>query len=317
MPDVHEPDTSRIRGDRAAPHIRDAPDISPATMAEDAHTTMLSRISWGAVLAGVVVALVTQILLNLLGIGIGAATLDPTVGDNPSATSFSIGAGIWFALSTILAALAGGYTAGRLAGIPRESTAGWHGLTAWALTTLVIFYLLGSTVGGLLGGAYRGITNALGNVSSAVGSTAETAAQIAVMRIADPFSPIEESIRTAIPGNDPATLRDAAIAAVRAVVTGDPQQAAEARERAAQVIVRAQNISVEDARTQVQQYAQQYRQAADHAKQQVTQAADAAAKTVSRAALFGAISLLLGGLAGWFGGRMGAVEPTLTAGRRR
>jgi hypothetical protein len=317
MPDVHEPDTSRIRGDRAAPHIRDAPDISPVTMAEDAHTTMLSRISWGAVLAGVVVALVTQILLNLLGIGIGAATLDLAVGDNPSATSFSIGAGIWFALSTILAALAGGYTAGRLAGIPRESTAAWHGLTAWALTTLVIFYLLGSTVGGLLGGAYRGITNALGNVSSAVGSTAETAAQVAVMRIADPFSPIEESIRTAIPGNDPATLRDAAIAAVRAVVTGDPQQAAEARERAAQVIVRAQNISVEDARTQVQQYAQQYRQAADHAKQQVTQAADAAAKTVSRAALFGAISLLLGGLAGWFGGRMGAVEPTLTAGRRR
>jgi hypothetical protein len=316
MPDVYQPDTPRTRGDRATPHISDAPHISPATMAEDAHTTMVSRISWGAVLAGVVVALVTQILLNLLGIGIGAATLDPTVGDNPSAMSFSIGAGIWFALSTILAALAGGYAAGRLAGISRESTAGWHGLTAWALTTLVIFYLLGSTVGGLLGGAYRGMTNALGNVSSAIGSTAETVTQIAVTRIADPFSSIEESIRSAVPGNDPATLRDAAIIAVRAVVTGDPQQAAEARERAAQVIARAQNISVEDARTQVQQYSQQYRQAADHAKQQVTQAADAAAKTVSRAALFGAISLLLGGLAGWFGGRMGAVEPTLTAGRR-
>jgi hypothetical protein len=316
MPDVYQPDTPRTRGDRATPHISDAPHISPATMAEDAHTTMVSRISWGAVLAGVVVALVTQILLNLLGIGIGAATLDPTVGDNPSAMSFSIGAGIWFALSTILAALAGGYAAGRLAGISRESTAGWHGLTAWALTTLVIFYLLGSTVGGLLGGAYRGMTNALGNVSSAIGSTAETAAQIAVTRIVDPFSSIEESIRSAISGNDPATLRDATITAVRAVVTGDPQQAAEARDRAAQVIARAQNISVEDARTQVQQYAQQYRQAADHAKQQVTQAADAAAKTVSRAALFGAISLLLGGLAGWFGGRMGAVEPTLTAGRR-
>jgi cobalamin biosynthesis Mg chelatase CobN len=124
----------------------------------------------------------------------------------------------------------------------------------------------------------------------------------------------EESIRTAIPGNDPATLRDATIAAVRAVVTGDPQQLGEARERAAQVVARAQNISVEDARTQVQHYANQYRQAVDQAKQQVTQAADSAAKTVSRAALLGAISLLLGGLAGWFGGRMGAAEPTLTAG---
>src|SRR6266853_6423425 len=219
MPDVYQPDTPRTRGDRATPHISDAPDISPATMAEDAHTPMVSRISWGAVLAGVVVALVTQILLNLLGIGIGAATLDPTVGDNPSAMSFSIGAGIWFALSTILAALAGGYAAGRLAGVPRESTAGWHGLTAWALTTLVIFYLLGSTVGGILGGAYRGMTNALGNVSSAVGSTAETAAQIAgpsVSQMTDPFSSIEQSLRNAILGNDPAALRDAALAAMRA-----------------------------------------------------------------------------------------------------
>jgi hypothetical protein len=307
MSEVYQPGT---------PRIRDAPPTIPALPTEDMRTTMLSKISWGAVLAGVVLALATQILLNMLGIGIGAATLNPAVGDSPSAMSFSIGAGLWFALSTILAALAGGYAAGRLAGVPRESTAGWHGLTAWALTTLVIFYLLGSTVGGILGGAYRGMTNALGNVSNAVGSTAETVAQIAVTRIADPFSSIEESIRTAIPGNDPATLRDAAIAAVRAVVTGDPQQVGEARERAAQVVARAQNISVEDARTQVQQYAHQYRQAVDQAKQQVTQAADAAAKTVSRAALLGAISLLLGGLAGWLGGRLGAVEPTLTAGRR-
>jgi CHASE3 domain sensor protein len=100
---------------------------------------------------------------------------------------------------------------------------------------------------------------------------------------------------------------------VRAAVTGDQQQAEEARERAAQAIARAQNISVEDARTQVQQYEQQYRKTVDQAKQQATQAADTAAKTVSRTALFGAISLLLGALAGWFGGRMGAVEPTLTA----
>ena len=42
----------------------------------------------------------------------------------------------------MLASLAGGYAAGRLAGRPKEATAGWHGLTAWALTTLVILYLL-------------------------------------------------------------------------------------------------------------------------------------------------------------------------------
>jgi hypothetical protein len=140
-------------------------------------------------------------------------------------------------------------------------------------------------------------TSALGNI---VG-------QIAVMRITDPFSSIEESIRTAIHGDNPATLRDAAIAAVRAVPTGDPQHTSEAREHAAQVVARAQNISAQDARRQVAQYADQYRHALDQAKRQVTQTADTAAKTGSRAALFGAISLLLGGLAGRPGGRMGAV----------
>ncbi len=307
MSDVRHPDV---------PHISGAPHISPAIAAEDVRTMMISRISWGAVFAGVVVALVTQLILNMLGIGIGAARLDPVAGDSASATSFSIGAGIWFALSSILAAFAGAYAAGRLAGAPRESTAGWHGLTTWALTTLVIFYLLASTVGGILGGAYRGLTSVVGGVASAVGSTAQTAAQVAVpalSHITDPFSSIEQVLRSATPGNDPTALRDAAIAAVRAAITGDPQHAEEARDRAAQAISRAQNISVEDARTQVQRYEQQYRQTVDQAKQQAVEAADTAARTVSRAALFGFVSLLLGAVASWFGGRMGAVEPTLTA----
>jgi hypothetical protein len=33
---------------------------------------------------------------------------------------------------------------------------------------------------------------------------------------------------------------------------------------------------------------------------------------VSRGALFGFVALLLGALAGWFGGRSGEVTPTLT-----
>ena len=151
---------------------------------------MLNRISWGAVFAGTVVALVTQFILNMLGIGLGAASLDPAAGAgaNPAASTFSIGAGIWFALSGILASLAGGYAAGRLAGKPKESTAGWHGLTAWALTTIIVLYLLTTTVGGILGGAYRTVTSALGNVAQTVGTTAQTAAQVAAP--ACPVSPI-------------------------------------------------------------------------------------------------------------------------------
>jgi hypothetical protein len=312
MTDAHHPDTPRNRGDSDAPHM------SPVTPAEDARTIMLNKVTWGAVFAGVVVMLVTQLILNLLGIGIGAATLDPAAGaaENPSASTFSIGAGIWFLLAGILASLAGGYAAGRLAGKPKESTASWHGLTAWALTTLVIFYLLTTTVGGILGGAYRTVTSALGNVTQAVGSTAQTAAQVAapnMSRVADPLSSIEQQIRGATGGNDPAALRDAAVASVRAALTGNEQQAADARNRAADALARAHNIPVDQARTQVQQYEQQYRQAADQAKQQATQAADAASSAVSTAALFAAFGLVLGAVAAWFGGRLGTVEPTITA----
>jgi len=311
-----QPDTPRNRGDDDAPHL------SPATPAEDQRTILLNEIAWGAVLAGVVVALVTQLLLNMLGLGIGIATLDPGTGDNPSATSLSIGAGIWWTLSGILASLAGGYAAGRLSGRPKEATAAWHGLTAWALTTLVIFYLLSSTVGAVLGGVYNTVSGAIGGLGRTAAATAGAAAP-ALSQVADPMAAIETSVRDASGGNDPAALRDAAVTAMRAALTGDQAQAQDARERAAQALAKAQNIPIEQARTQVTGYEQQYRQTVEQARQQATAAADTAARVVSRGALFGFFALALGAVAAWFGGRSGAVYPTLTdlallgRGRRR
>jgi len=46
-------------------------------------TASLRRVSWGAILAGVVVALAVQVLLAMLGAAIGLATIEPTqAGDN-------------------------------------------------------------------------------------------------------------------------------------------------------------------------------------------------------------------------------------------
>ncbi|MBJ6128470.1 hypothetical protein [Microvirga splendida] len=134
----------------------------------------------------------------------------------------------------------------------------------------MIFYLPTTTAGGLVGGAYRTVTSALGNVTQAAGSTAQTAVQAeapSLVGAADPFSSIEQQIRGATGGNDPAALRDAAVASVRAALTGNEQQAADARSRAADALARAQNIPVDQARTQVQQY----RQAVDQAKQRAKQ----------------------------------------------
>lgn len=295
--------TPRAYGDKDAPHM------SPITPAEDMRTVLINNISWGAVFAGVAVALVSQLLLNMLGLGIGAATLDPGTGDSPSAAAFSIGAAIWWILSGIVAAFLGGHAAGRLSGRPKESTAGWHGLTAWAVTTIVIFFLLTSTIGAIVGGAFGAVTSTVGGAGRAAVETAGAA----VTGTADPFGAIEQQIRERSGGTDPEMLRDAAVSAMRAAITGDPADAQAARERAAETLALAQNISVEEARAQMTQYEEQYRQRLERAKQQAAQAADTAAKATSRGAIVGFIALLLGAIAGWFGGRMGAVDPTITA----
>jgi hypothetical protein len=306
-----QPVTPRSRGDSEAPHL------SPVTPAEDARTILINQISWGAVFAGVVIALTLQLLLNLLGVGIGLATIDPSAANNPDPKTFSIGAGVWWAISGIVAALIGGYAAGRLSGRPKESTTGWHGLIAWAGTTLVVFYLLSTALGAVVGGAFSAVSSAMGGV----GQIASTAAQTAAPAIgSNSFGDIEQRIRSAAGGADPAAARDAAVGAVRALVTADPSQAQAARERAAVALGQAQNIPIEQAREQVVQYEQQYRQMVEQAKQKATAAADVAAKTASRAALFSVLALALGALAAWFGGRAGAVDPTLTSralGRQR
>jgi hypothetical protein len=305
------------------PRPRDGPEefSGRLTTEEEARTLFFNRVSWGAVLAGVMVALVTQLILNLIGIGIGAASFDPASGDNPSGSTFSIAAGIWWALSGILAALAGGYTASRLSGQPTDTSGPWHGLTVWAVTTLLVFYLLSTSIGAIVGGAFRTMGSVAGGATQALGATAKTTAQMVVPAIAgssDPFSSIDQSIRSASGGTDPAALRDAATAAVRAAVVSDPGEREAARDRAAQALAKAQNISVEQARTQIGQYEQQYRQAVDEAKRQATAAAEVTRTAVSRGALFGAVALLLGALAAWFGGRMGALSPAeLSAAMRR
>lgn len=285
------------------------PHLTAVTPAEDARTVMLNRISWSAVLAGAATALVVQLLLNMLAVGVGLAALSPLSGDNPSAATFTVAAGLWWIASGMFAAAVGGYVAGRACGKPVETTAALHGLVAWAAATLVVMYLLTTAVGSIAGGA-------LGAVSSVVGGLGRTAAQTAgpaLANAADPFGAIERQVRDAAGGTDPAAARDSAVAAMRALLTGDAAGQNQARDQAAQALARAANIPVEEARTRIGQYEQQYRQAAETAKQRAAEAAEATRKAVSRAALFSFLGLLLGAMAAWFCGREGRVEPIVTS----
>jgi hypothetical protein len=109
-----------------------------------------ARISWGAIIAGALVALATQIVLTLIGGAIGLATLDPAAGDSPSGTTLGIGAAIWLLISSLISLFVGGYVAGRLGG----TFNGWlHGLATWATVTILTIVLLATAAGGLIGAA--------------------------------------------------------------------------------------------------------------------------------------------------------------------
>jgi CHASE3 domain sensor protein len=127
---------------------------------------------------------------------------------------------------------------------------------------------------------------------------------------------IENKVRSASGGQDPAALRDAAATAVRAALSGDPAQQAVAKDKAADALAKAQNIPPDEAKAQVEQYRQQYQETVGQAKEQAKQAADTTAKTGSRGALIGALALLLGALAAFFAGGASAVTPTVTGSGR-
>ena len=128
------------------------------------------RISWGAIFAGAVMALVAQLAFSLLGLGLGASAANP-YSDNPVG-GLGMGAAIWTLLSVLISLFTGGYVAGRLAGMPRKQDSMLHGLVTFGLTSLLGFYLLTSGLGKVIGGAGSLVSSVVSSASHAVGDAA-------------------------------------------------------------------------------------------------------------------------------------------------
>lgn len=274
---------------------------STVSLPDDRATHLRNRVSWGAIFAGVAAALVVQLLLNILGVGIGASSLDAAgSGDNPSASGFSMTAGIWWTVSGIIASLVGGIVAGRLCGTSDGNTGRWHGFVSWCAATLVVVYLLSSAVGGLIGGTF----NALGSTIGAAGRGAASAVS-GVAQNTDGDALTAQAKRLVSP-NDAQTAQDTVVSYIRASISGDKAAADAARDRAVDSLSKAANISPDEAKTRLQQAEQQARQTADAAKQKAQQAAEATRKGVATAGLYGFAALVLGAIAAWFGGGLGS-----------
>lgn len=128
----------------------------------------LSRVSWGAVFAGLVIATALQVVLTVLGAAIGLTALDGT----SSGRAFGVGAAIWALLVPLVTLFVGGMTAGRLANV-RDRTDGFlHGALVWGMSLLLATYLLGTGASRILGGTLNLAGNVTGSAVSAAGSVA-------------------------------------------------------------------------------------------------------------------------------------------------
>ncbi len=123
-------------------------------------TLFRSRVRWGAVLAGVVVAMVMQVLLGLLGLAIGFNIMNPA-DPNFNYTGLGIGSGFWLFLVAIISGFAGGWVASSLANISVRLDGLIHGVLAWGVFMLMAVYLIGTGMGSILGGAFNLTSSAL------------------------------------------------------------------------------------------------------------------------------------------------------------
>lgn len=268
------------------------------------------RISWGAIFAGVVVALATQLLLSMLGLGVGLSLVSPAQGNSPEAGNFGIGAGIWWGVSYLIALFAGGYVAARLAGRLVSWDGALHGILIWAFTLLVTFYLLGTAMGSVVGGAFSVIGNTLSSAGQGIRSAVPEVAQATGMS-PERIQQTATSLLNAQPSNaDPKSLNhDQAqqeIAANLPLLALGGDQATTARARITAIMAAQLNISPEEANRRLDRLQGQFQQSAQQATGTARQAADTAATGVSRASFAAFAALVLGAIAAAWGGNVGA-----------
>lgn len=257
------------------------------------------RISWGAIIGGVVVALVVQMVLSLLGLGIGFGTINP-VEETNSLSGLGTGTLIWWVVSMLISLFAGGYVAGRLAGFSIRTDSILHGILTWAVFTLVSFYLLTTAVGGILNTA----GNIVGKVTSAAGQGMSAIAPQAKEQIQQV---LQQSGLTAEELRDPEIAR-----AFDNMFTSGGRVIEENKGQLVNLVAEKTNKSQAEADQMVTQWIESYESARTQvsqitadAKQKAEQTAADISSTASKVGIFGAIGLILGAIVTALGSLVG------------
>jgi len=193
---------------------------TPRIDVDTAVVTPTDQIRWAAILAGLFTVFATLIVLTVLGVAIGLSTFDA---DNPNA--FGIGAGVWGAVSALIAFALGGYIAGRSAAVQGKGMGVLNGAMVWIVAIPLMIYMLGGSLSMLMGLA----VDAAGDVAVAGAAAASGVIEDAVQTGGANIEAAATNVSNAIDGNatnnnqvaQPTTLDATTVAGETTGTTGD------------------------------------------------------------------------------------------------
>ena len=265
----------------------------------------VKRVSWGAIFAGLFVTIVIQIMLTLLGVAVGLATVHPTQEQEP-ARGLAIGSAIWLVVSALVSIWLGACVAGRLSGGPRRADGMLHGIVTWSVSTVAMLALMATSLGAALGGIGSLLASAVGNSEPASESSMASLEQ-GVKELKDKLQPTGRTDND----NQPNRLTSMAAKDPKlgvAVARMETQRTTEAREQLISILTTQHGMDQAQAEELVNQWDQQIQQTKAQAGQKAREFGETAARGISKGALWGFIAMFLGLLVGAWGGWAGAAS---------
>jgi hypothetical protein len=246
-------------------------------------------VSWGAIVAGAFTACALSLFLFALGAGLGFSAASPWPGSGVSAKTAALGTGLYLVVVAMLSSTIGGYLAGRLRTkwvrvhtdeVYFRDTA--HGLTSWALATLMTVSVLGASGLAVVSagtiGATAGLSQGAANAAAQPG-TDPNAVVVDTLFRTDPSATNQQ-------GQDPAASRAEVGRIVGRSITSGGELSGTDRTYVTQVVAARTGISQQDADKRL-----------TDAMNQAREAADTARKAARNLSLWIAVSLLMGAFA--------------------
>ena len=268
-----------------------------AVMATDTGTENAGYVSWGAAIAGALLASALSFVLLTFGSAVGLSLVSPWTSTTSSAKWAGALAVFWIVAQQIGSFLAGGYIAGRLRSRRGEAKPdeiefrdGIHGALVWAIGAIIGAMLAASVASSVASTA----TSAVGKAAGATASQADPMSyQVDVL-----FRPgAQPSGGAAAPPSDPNAAKTEVVRIFANAATAGGLSPAD-KTYLAQLVAQRTGLPPQEAEARVTQVS-------NEAARITKDAADKARKTAVATGFLTAASLLLSLAAAWWGAQRG------------